>query len=190
MMGNLPKVRDTAARPFANVGVDYCGPFFIKEKRLRNRNKLKVYAAVFVCLAVKAVHIELVGDLTTELFIASLRRFFARRGKPKAMYCDNGTNSVGARNQLSDLYRLVNSKEFNEKTEQYVTNQGIEWHFSPPRTPHFGGIWEAAVKSLKHHLVRTVGESLFTYEELNTFVCEIEGVLNSRPLIPMFVGPK
>ena len=78
-MGDLPAARITESRPFTNVGIDYCGPFYIKERKDRNRRKLKVYVAVVVCLAVKAVHLELVSDLTSEAFIAALRRFIARR---------------------------------------------------------------------------------------------------------------
>lgn len=188
-MANLPKVRITHARPFENTGVDFCGPIYVKEKNFRNRGKVKVYAAVFICLSIKAIHIELVGGLTTELFIASLRRFFARRGRSKAIYSDNGTNFVGANNDLSELHSLFNSTEKMNKIENYLTNQGIKWHFSPPRTPHFGGVWEAAVKSLKHHLKRTIGETLFTFEELSTYMCEIEAVLNSRPLTPISSDP-
>ena len=78
-MGDLPAARITESRPFTNVGIDYCGPFYIKERKDRNRRKIKVYVAVVVCLAVKAVHLELVSDLTSEAFIAALRRFIARR---------------------------------------------------------------------------------------------------------------
>lgn len=127
-------------------------------------------------MSTKAIHVELVGDLSTDMFLASLRRFFARRGKLKRIYSDNGTNFVGAKNELSELYGLLNS-------------ENIEWHFSPPRTPHFGGIWEAAVKSLKTHLRRTIGETLFTYEELYTYMCEVEAILNSRPLTQISNDP-
>jgi hypothetical protein len=99
-MGDLPAARITESRPFSNVGIDYCGPFFIKERKDRNRHKIKMYIAIFVCLAVKAVHIELVSDLTSEAFIAALRRFIVRRGFCLTIYSDNGTNFVGANNEL------------------------------------------------------------------------------------------
>lgn len=77
------------------MGVDFCGPFFTKEHRHRNRTKVKTYVSVFVCFATKAVHLELVNDLSTEAFLACLKRFFSRRGLSRSMHSDNATNFVG-----------------------------------------------------------------------------------------------
>lgn len=189
LMGNLPRVRVTAARPFLNTGVDYCGPFFIKEKKLRNRNRVKVYVAVFTCLSVKAVHLEVVSDMTTEGFLAALNRFIGRRGQCESIYSDNGSNFKGAKNELDELYSLFQTVEFNNKTNKCLAEKGTVWKFIPPASPHFGGIWESAVKSFKHHLRRVVGNELFTFEQFNTFVTEIEAILNSRPLTPISSGP-
>ena len=84
---------------------------------------------------------------------------------------------------------LVNSKEYQDRVSTGSANLGIDWHFSPPRGSHFGGLWEAGVKSMKHHLKKVLGSMLPTYEELNTVLCQIEGVLNSRPLCPMSSDP-
>jgi len=88
-MGNLPSVRVREAIPFTNTGIDFCGPFFVKEKKFRNRARVKIYVCVFVCMSIKAVHLEIVSDLTTDGFIAALRRFVARRGLPEHIYSDN-----------------------------------------------------------------------------------------------------
>ncbi|XP_050480870.1 uncharacterized protein LOC126868923 [Bombus huntii] len=145
VMGNLPEARVTESRPFTNVGVDYCGPFHIKEKRDRNRRQIKVYVAIFVCLAIKAVHIELVDDLTSEAFIAALRRFIARRGYCSTIHSDNGTNFRGASNELRELHDLLQSDDHKEKVTAFLADKQIEWHFIPPHSPHFGGLWEAAL---------------------------------------------
>lgn len=103
IMGNLSLSRVTGTRPFYDVGVDYCGPFLIKERKIRNRGKIKVYVTVFICMAIKAGHLEVVTDLTTPGFLAALKRFIARRGKPTTINSDNGLNFVGANNELKEI---------------------------------------------------------------------------------------
>ncbi|XP_073960562.1 uncharacterized protein [Choristoneura fumiferana] len=185
LMGSLPSDRVNPSRPFEKVGVDYCGPISIKQSRVRRSLVTKGYIAVFVCFVTKAVHLELVSDLRTDTFLACFKRFIARRNKPTQVYCDNASTFKGAKNQLDDLYRLFNSQTHQSQVQSYAANLGINFNFIPSYSPVFGSLWEAAVKSTKHHLKRVVERAVLTYEELNTVLVQIEGVLNSRPLTPM-----
>ena len=185
MLGQLPADRLIPGSVFQHVGVDYAGPIQIKLGSVRKPILMKAYVCVFVSFSVKAVHIELVSDLTSEAFIAALRRFVARRGKPSTIWSDNGTNFIGAARELRELYKFLREQETQRVISDYCTTQGINWKFIPEGAPHFGGLWEAAVKSLKKHLRKIVGNVRLTYEELTTVLTQIESCLNSRPLTPM-----
>nr|XP_042909547.1 uncharacterized protein LOC122271644 [Parasteatoda tepidariorum] len=183
IMGNLPSERVNMSPPFSVTGVDLCGPFAVKYKHQRKGTLNKVYICIFICFSTKAIHLEQLTDLTSDSMIATLKRFTSRRGKCSKIYTDNATNFVGANSQLKKFYGLINFPD--QILANYFTSEGIEWNFIPPKSPHFGGLWEAGVKSVKHHLKRAVGKFHFTYEEMETIVIQIEGILNSRPLCPL-----
>ncbi|XP_014214634.1 uncharacterized protein LOC106643863 [Copidosoma floridanum] len=188
-MADLPAARVIKAPAFSHVGVDFFGPLYIKEKQFRSRTTLKVYGCVFVCIMSKAVHIELAHDLSMEGFLAIFRRFISRRGIPKHVYSDNETNFVGANNELREIYDLFKTPEYENQIENYALSNRITWHFNPPLSPHFGGLWEAAVKSFKHHLKRTLKNHTLTYEQMQTLLIEIEAILNSRPICTLSADP-
>lgn len=127
-------------------------------------------------------------DLSTQAFIAVLNRFIARRGIPSDMYSDRGTNFVGTNRELPKLWYDENSQE-SELIQRECSQQGITWHFNPARASHFGGLWEAGVKSVKTHLHRAFKETKLTYEEFNTIITQIEACLNSRPLCAISDDP-
>ncbi|XP_072384337.1 uncharacterized protein [Diabrotica undecimpunctata] len=101
----------------------------------------------------------------------------------------NGTNFIGARNQLRDLSLFLKSKENNQKIQNFLSSTEITWKLILPRSPHWGGLWEAAVKSAKSHLTKLLGNTCLTFEELSTLLVQIEAILNSRPLYPLFNDP-
>ncbi|XP_055714287.1 uncharacterized protein LOC129808533 [Phlebotomus papatasi] len=180
-MGELPFPRVSNIKPFPTTGVDFTGAIMIR--RAPGGNSLeKAYVVVFVCMSVKTVHLELVTSLSAESFIAVLRRFVARRGIAQEMYNDNGTNFVGADKELA---RLLQAHIFQEKVENFAAELRIKWNFNSPSAPHQGGLWEAAVRSFKHHFRRVVGETTLTFEDMTTVLAQIEAVLNSRPLVTL-----
>ena len=188
VMGSLPADRVRPNKSFYTTGIDFCGPFYYKSE-VRTRPPHKCYIAIFICFSTKASHLELVQDLSTAAFLAALRRFVAIRGKPKTIWSDNATNFVGAKNELRELKNLFMSQSHQKAVHQCSLNDGIDWKFIPPRSPHFGGLWEAAVKTAKHHFYRTVGLHILTFDELRTLVCQISAIMNSRPLCPITENP-
>ncbi|GFV50707.1 integrase catalytic domain-containing protein [Trichonephila clavipes] len=135
----------------------------------------------------KATHLEVVSDLTTEAFLACLRRFIARRSKPSVIWSDNATNFKGARNILNEWNEICTHK--SNRIQIFSAEEGIEWNFIPPASPHFGGLWEANIKSMKRILLRVAKSAIMNFEELTTLMAQIEAVLNSRPLSPLSSDP-
>lgn len=182
LMGNYPSQRlQPGGYAFENsVGVDYAGPVLVSSRTGRGSRLIKSYIAIFVCFTTKAVHLELVGDLTSNNYQLALRRFMSRRGKPSHIFSDNGTSFVGAYNDISNFLKS-NCDSLAAETAQ----DGIQFHFIPAYSPNFGGLWEAGVKSTKYHLNRVLGNCNLTFEELTTTLTQIEAILNSRPLSPL-----
>ena len=130
-------------RAFAKCGIDYAGPFLTKQGRSKVRQKR--YLCLFTCAATRAVHLEMAWSLDTDSFLATFTRMINRREVLLEVISDNGTNFIGANNELKELLALLDQ----EKIKNNMANKGIKGKFNPPGASHFGGFYEALIKSSK-----------------------------------------
>ena len=182
IMGDLPVERTNPARPFEYTALDLFGPYTVRDS-VRNRVKKKVWGVVFSCMASRAIHADLVVDLSTEGFLQTFHRFTALRGHPRKLWSDSGTNFVGARPALEDLYTFLAS--INKEVVQHraaVAGTDWEWKFSPADSPHRNGAAEAAVRVIKKAL-SSVGETGdLTTLEFQTLLFLAANLSNERPI--------
>ena len=167
-------------REFSQLGTDFAGSFLVKTSSRRNAPSLKGYLCLFVSMATKAVYLEFVSSLTTNAFLACLDRFVARRGLPQTIYSENGTNYFGASRHLKEIYTFL--RLHHDQLYDLFSQRSVDWRFNPPSAPNFGGLWEAAVKSVKNLLKGLIHTTSHTFEEYCTLLARIEAILNSRPL--------
>ncbi|XP_055590318.1 uncharacterized protein LOC129742446 [Uranotaenia lowii] len=174
-MAPLPAARLASyTRPFTYVGLDLFGPILVKV----GRTTVKRWIALFTCLTVRAIHVEVVFSLSTEACIMAIRRFTGRRGFPQEFYSDNGTNFRGANNVLQEQVRKI-----EEGLASTFTNTTTKWIFIPPGTPHMGGAWERMVRSVKTAMESSLASGRKLDDEgLWTLAVESESIVNSRPL--------
>lgn len=180
-MADLPRERITPSPPFTYCGVDYFGPFLIKQ----GRKEVKRYGVLFTCLASRAVHIETADSLKTDSFVNALRRFIARRGPVREIRSDQGTNIVGAKNELKKaLDEMEHSEIQRGLCRDFKTDWVIKWRQNPPAASHMGGAWERQIRSIRSilsALLREFGHTLDD-ETFRTLLTEVECIINSRPL--------
>lgn len=188
LMANLPRTRVTLTRPFQVSAVDYAGPIFLLTSPGRGHKTSEAFLAVFVCLSTRVIHLDVASNYSAEAFIVAFRRFTSRRGICSVLHSDCGTNFVGADAELGRLF-AASSKEGQSIAAEMASSR-VEWRFNPPAAPHFGCLWEAAVKATKHHLRRVIGDATLTFEEMSTLLSQIEVCLNSRPLSALTDDPE
>ena len=178
MMAPLPKSRlQQTMRAFERVGVDYGSPYLTKQGR--GKTRAKRYLCLFTCLATRAVHLEMAYALDTDSFINAFSRMVARRGTPKYVLSDSGTNFVGVEQEPGELVEALDQKKIASKTTR---EYDIECKFNPPCAPHFGDVFEAMIKSAKKSMRAILGNADVTDEELQTAICGTERLLNSPPI--------
>ncbi|XP_029175258.1 uncharacterized protein LOC114943741 [Nylanderia fulva] len=186
LMSDLPSPRVNQSPPFTYTGVDYAGPFLITPFVGRGQKARKNWVALFICLVTKAIHLELVEDCSSAGFLSAFRRFVSRRGLPKSLYSDNGTNFQGADKEMKSTFEALMK---DPALHDCLANDRIEWKFIPSAAPHFGGLWEAGVKSFKSRLKRVAGSRTLSQAEFATLLCQIEACLNSRPIAALSDDP-
>ena len=174
MKATLPADRITPQPPFTVVGIDFTGPLYVYQGDECN----KMYICLYTCAVIRAVHLELVWDLTTESFLRSFRRFISIRGLCRTIYTDNAKTFEKAHKDLMKSLNLFNSKEFKE----YLGEQNIEWKFICPRAPWWGGFYESLMTSIKTPLKKVLKDSMLNVDEVNTILQEVSAMVNSRPL--------
>ncbi|XP_055585502.1 uncharacterized protein LOC129738342 [Uranotaenia lowii] len=171
MMAPLPIQRVTPQLgPFQAVGVDYLGPLEVTV----GRRKEKRWVAVFTCVSIRAIHLEVVYTLSTPSCLMAIRRFVCKQGVPSDIFSDNGTNFTGAWNEMQ--------KQIYYECAEAMTTPRTKWHFNPPGTPHMGGIWERMVRSVKEAMKALDDGRKLTDEILWTTLSEVQDMINLRPL--------
>ena len=179
LMPPIPTERVSASAPFTYVGVDYFGPLFMEV----NRQTQKVWVCLYTCLATRAIHLELMNDMTTQQFLLGFRRFIARHGKPNKIISDNAAQFKLASDTTSRLWgQILTEKD----TVSYAANENIQWTFTIELAPWMGGFYERPVGIVKRSLRKAIGKVCLTSEQLLTILKEAEAVINSRPLV--YVG--
>ena len=144
LMADLPPDRITGdSPPFTNTGTDIFGPFYVTKGRGKTQEKR--YGVLFTCLVSRACHIEITSGLDTDSYINAFRRFIARRGTPKLIRSDNGTNLVSSEKELKHAIDEWNNKQIYD----FCLQQKTEWIFQPPQASHFGGCFERQIRTIR-----------------------------------------
>lgn len=175
-MSELPKERCEASAPFTFCGMDCFGPFLIK----RSRKEHKRYGLILTCLSSRAVHIEMLEDLSTDAFINALRCFISLRGAVSQLHCDQGTNFVGAKNELKEALKQCDTKAL----EAFLADRQCEFIFNAPSASHAGGVWERQIRTIRNVLKVTIAQCPGRLDDtsLRTLFYEAMAIVNNRPL--------
>lgn len=173
-MAPLPKERIDSPDSFRYVGCDFFGPLFSTNYDQQEKN----YVALFTCFHSRAVHLELVHDLTTSNFLQAFSVMCITRGLPEMIFTDCAKTFKGANAELKRLYRKV---DWN-KVVDHAAKKNIKWEFNTEKAPWANGICEHLVQTVKRPMRKLLGSAKLTFTELNVLLKEVEAVVNNRPL--------
>ena len=175
-MSTLPEVRLEQSPPFSHIGCDCFGPYTMKE----GRRTLKKYGLLVTCLACRAIHVEILDDMTTDAFINALRCVIAIRGNVQTIRCDRGSNFTGAAREFNQ-----SMKELDEEIihDAMLTKQ-CQFVFNSPDASHMGGVWERQIRSIRSilNIILYQHPSKLDTSSLRTFFYEVMAIVNGRPL--------
>ena len=174
-MSPWPISKITKSTPFSHTGLDYMGPLYVKEAN----QKIKVWICLLTCVATRALHLEIVDDMTADQFLMALRRFILRRGTPTEIICDNAKQFKAAKTATERAWDDVVT---NKNVYDYVSTKGIKWTFIVEFSPWSGRFYERLIGLVKSSLRKSIGSVCLTKTQLATIVTETEAILNSRPL--------
>ena len=169
----LPSFRVNEARPFSYTGIDFAGPLYVKDAVASSSKK--VWICLYTCCVTRAVHLDIVPDMTSQAFIRSFKRFTSRRSFPVRVVSDNAKT-------FKATAKTVAATLESPEVKQYFANVNIKWSFNLEKAPWWGGVFERMIQTTKRCLRKTIGSARLTYDELLTSVTEVEMIINSRPL--------
>ena len=170
--GKLPVDRTEGSEAFEVVGVDFAGPLKYRKSK---KQEGKAYLIVYACSLTRALHLEVLTTMETTEFLGSLKRFIARRGRPKKIYSDNGGTFVAAAKWLRTVMK-------DERVSNFLARGEIKWQFNFSRAPWWGGQFERTIGLIKQSLYKTIGNGFLWLEELKEVILDVEVTLNNRPL--------
>ncbi|XP_029967500.1 uncharacterized protein LOC115402944 [Salarias fasciatus] len=175
-MADLPADRVELSPPFSFTGLDCFGPFITKQ----GRKECKRYGLLFTCLSSRAIHIEMLEDLSTDAFINGLRCFIAIRGAVRQIRSDQGTNFVGARNEFEKGLKDLDK----DRIATYLAKNQCDFQMNVPEASHRGGVWERQIRTVRNVLSSVLAQAIGRLDDtsLRTFFYEAMSIVNSRPL--------